>query len=201
ALPSVLVIHSSIPAGNLKEFIAYAKQKGGEITCASHGLGSFNHLACMQFNEATGTQMTHVPYKGASQVNLDLLPGRVLVYFAVLPTVLSHIQNGQLKALATGDEVRLKPLPQVPTLREAGVPGITISQWNALFVRAGTPEPVLIRLREATARILRKPDVIAKIDATGSVMRDMTAAELGRMTAGEYSLYQTLSQRYDIKME
>ena len=126
ALPSMLVVHPSVPGRSVLDFAAWAKAEGAKVSCASHGEGSFNHLACVQFNKITGSTMTHVPYKGASAVNADLLTGRVQVYFAVLPTVLSYIRNGQLKALATGDQERVAALPEVPTLKEAGVPGIVI---------------------------------------------------------------------------
>lgn len=200
ALPSMLVVHPSVPGRTVQEFAAYAKAEGAKVTCASHGEGSFNHLACVQFNRITGSAMTHVPYKGASAVNADLLTGRVQVYFAVLPTVLAFIKNGQLKALATGDQERVAALPEVPTLREAGVPGIVIGSWNALYVKAGTPAPVVARLRAEAEKILRRPDVIARIAATDAVTRPIDAARLGQMTAEEYEAYGRIAREGGVKV-
>ena len=200
ALPSMLVVHPSVPGKTLLEFAAYAKAQGPKISCASHGEGSFNHLACVQFNKITGSAMTHVPYKGAAAVNPDLLSGRVQAYFAVLPTVLAFIRNGQLKALATGDEERVASLPDVPTLKEAGVPGIVIGSWNALYVKAGTPAPILSRLRSETEKILRRPDVIARIAATDAIAKAIPAERLGQMTQEEYEAYGRIAREGNIKL-
>ena len=200
ALPSMLVVHPSVPAKTLLEFAAYAKAQGPKVSCASHGEGSFNHLACVQFNKITGSAMTHVPYKGAAAVNPDLLSGRVQAYFAVLPTVLAFIRNGQLKALATGDEERVASLPDVPTLKEAGVPGIVIGSWNALYVKAGTPAPILSRLRSETEKILRRPDVIARIAATDAIAKAIPAERLGQMTQEEYEAYGRIAREGNIKL-
>ena len=200
ALPSMLVVHPSVPGKTLLEFAAYAKAQGPKISCASHGEGSFNHLACVQFNKITGSAMTHVPYKGAAAVNPDLLSGRVQAYFAVLPTVLAFIRNGQLKALATGDEERVASLPDVPTLKEAGVPGIVIGSWNALYVKAGTPAPILSRLRSEAEKILRRSDVIARISATDALAKATTAERLGQMTQEEYEAYGRIAREGNIKL-
>ena len=200
ALPSMLVVHPSVPAKTLLEFAAYAKAQGPKVSCASHGEGSFNHLACVQFNKITGSAMTHVPYKGAAAVNPDLLSGRVQAYFAVLPTVLAFIRSGQLKALATGDEERVASLPDVPTLKEAGVPGIVIGSWNALYVKAGTPAPILSRLRSETEKILRRPDVIARIAATDAIAKAIPAERLGQMTQEEYEAYGRVAREGNIKL-
>ncbi len=200
ALPSMLVVHPSVPGKTLLEFAAYAKARGPKVSCASHGEGSFNHLACVQFNKITGSAMTHVPYKGAAAVNADLLTGRVQAYFAVLPTVLAFIRNGQLRALATGDEERVASLPDVPTLKEAGVSGIVIGSWNALYVKAGTPAPIVARLRAETEKILRRPDVIARIAATDAVTKAVTAERLGQMTAEEYEAYGRVAREGNIKL-
>jgi len=200
ALPSMLVVHPSVPGNTPLEFAAYAKSQGAKLSCASHGEGSFNHLACVQFNKLTGSAMTHVPYKGASAVNADLLTGRVQVYFSVLPTVLAFIKNGQLKALATGDQERVAALPDVPTLKEAGIPGIVIGSWNALYVKAGTPAPILARLRAETEKILRRPDVIARIAATDAVTKPITAERLGQMTVEEFDAYGRIGRDGNIKL-
>ncbi len=200
ALPSMLVVHPSVPGKTVQEFAAYAKSQGASVTCASHGEGSFNHLACVQFNRITGSAMTHVPYKGASAVNADLLTGRVQVYFAVLPTVISFIRSGQLKALATGDQERVAALPDVPTLKEAGVPGIVIGSWNALYVKAGTPAPVLARLRAESDKILKRPEVVARIAATDAVTRPIDAARLGQMTQDEYDAYGRIAREGGVKL-
>ncbi len=201
ALPSVLVVHPSVPAKTLEQFIAYAKAQGEQLSCASHGPGSFNHLACVQFNRLTGSRLTHVPYKGAAPVVVDLLPGRVQVYFAVLPSVLEAIRSGKLVALATGEDERVRSIPEVPTMKEAGLPGLRVSSWNALYVRTGTPEPIVRTLRERSAEILKRADVIARIDATGSIAKPIAPAELGRMTEDEYQAFRRLAREENIRIE
>jgi tripartite-type tricarboxylate transporter receptor subunit TctC len=195
------VVHPSVPGKTVPEFAAWAKAEGARVSCASHGEGSFNHLACVQFNRLTGASMTHVPYKGAAAVNADLLTGRVQVYFAVLPTVLSFIRNGQLKALATGDQERVAALPDVPTLKEAGVPGIVIGSWNALYAKAGTPAPVLARLRAECEKILKRPDVVARIAATDAVTRPIDWQTLGRMTQEEFDAYGRIAREGGVRLQ
>ena len=129
-----------------------------------------------------------------------VLAGRVQVYFAVLPTVLSFIRSGQLKALATGDQERVAALPDVPTLKEAGIPGIVIGSWNALYVKAGTPAPVLARLRAETEKILKRPDVIARIAATDAVAKPISAERMGQMTAEEYEAYGRIAKEGNITL-
>lgn len=199
-LPLVLVLHPSIPARNLQEFIAYAKANPNKLNCASHGEGSLLHLACIQFDRMAGTRMVHVPYRGAAQVNPDLLAGRVQVYFGTLPTQLPFIKSGQQKAIAIATRERVASVPDIPTVSEAGLKGYEISGWNALYVAAGTPKPVVDRLVAEVKSILASPEVQKKIEATGSIMRPLVGEELRRFTAQEFEGYRKLATEANIKL-
>ena len=199
-LPLVLVLHPSVPAKNLQEFITYVKANPDKLNCASHGEGSLLHLACIQFDRMAGTKMVHVPYRGAAQVNPDLLAGRVQVYFGTLPTQLPFIKSGQQRAIAIATRERVASVPDIPTISEAGLKGYEISGWNALYVAAGTPKPIVDRLVAEVTRILAAPEVQKKIEATGSIMRPIVGDELQKFTAQEYEKYRKIATDANIKL-
>lgn len=199
-LPLVLVLHPSIPAKNLQEFIAYVKANPNKLNCASHGEGSLLHLACIQFDRMAGTKMVHVPYRGAAQVNPDLLAGRVQVYFGTLPTQLPFIKSGQQRAIAIATRERVASVPDIATVSEAGLKGFEISGWNALYVAAGTPKPIVDRLVAEVGRILASPEVQKKIEATGSILRPLLGDELQKFTAQEFEAYRKVAAEANIKL-
>ena len=157
--PIVVVIHPGVPANSLQELIAYAKANPGKLNYGSAGVGNTLHLAAEMFCSVTGTTMTHVPYKGASQALIDLLGGSIQVMFDLPQTPLSNIQAGRLKALAvTGDE-RLAQMPDVPTMAEAGLPGYRFGTWIGLAAPGNTPPAIVNRLHEEIVKALKQPGV------------------------------------------
>ena len=162
--PHVLVVHPSVPAKNLKEFIALAKAKPGTLTFASAGSGTVNHLCGELLKGLAGIDMIHVPYKGSGSVMPDLLGGHVSALFAAMPTVTGLIREGKLRALAVTTPARFRGLPDVPTIAELGYPGYNFSSWFGVLAPAGTPAPVVARLQSEIAKALKDPGVRERLN-------------------------------------
>lgn len=157
--PIVVVVHPSLPVNSIKDLIAYAKANPGKLNYASAGVGNTLHLAAETFCYITGTTMTHVPYKGASQALTDLLGGSIQIMFDLPQTPMSNIQAGKLKALAITSEKRISVLPDVPTMAEAGLPEYNFGTWLGLVAPAKTPPAVVNRLYTEIAKVLSQPEV------------------------------------------
>lgn len=157
--PHVLVVHPSVPAKDLKEFIALAKAKPGTITFASAGSGTVNHLSGELLKMLAGIDMQHIPYKGSGSVMPDLLGGQVSALFAAMPTVTGHIKEGKLRAIAVTTPKRFRGLPDVPTIAESGYAGYDFSSWFGIIAPAGTPKPVIDRLQAEVVKALKDPGV------------------------------------------
>lgn len=163
-LPLVVLVHPSLPVNSMKELIAYARAKPGEVFYASSGNGSLMHLTTSLFARDNNLKMTHVPYKGGGQAMTDVLAGQVPVYFCNAVQALPFVKSGRLRALAVTTPRRSKALPDVPTLKEAGVGGIEMAEWNGLYVPAGTPAPAIERLANALQQTLKLPEVRKSIE-------------------------------------
>ena len=161
--PHVLVINPSVPAKNLKEFIALAKAKPGTLSFASAGSGSVNHLAGELLKMQAGIDMIHVPYKGSGSIMPDLLGGQVDALFAAMPTVTSFIKDKRLRPIAVTTATRFRALPDVPTIAESGYPGYELSTWFGLLAPAGTPKPVIDSLQTEVVKALKDPSVRARL--------------------------------------
>ena len=153
----VLAVHPSLPVRTVKELIAYAKKRPGEINYSSAGNGSQPHLTAELFKSRTGIDIVHVPYKGAPPAMNDLLAGHVALSFATSPSAVPHVKAGKLRALAVSTATRISALPDVPTLDEAGVPGFEASGANGLVGPAGMPAPVVEKLNATVVRIVKEP--------------------------------------------
>jgi tripartite-type tricarboxylate transporter receptor subunit TctC len=157
-IPHVIAAHPSLPANSVAELIALAKKMPGKLNYASAGIGTYPHLDMLKFMSAAGVEMTHVPYKGgAGQMIQGLLGNETQVSFINLSSTLPLIKAGRLKVLATTAPARLPEIPNVPTMAEQGFPGIGTNAWQALFVPAGTPKPIVDKLYSAVAGILSRP--------------------------------------------
>jgi tripartite-type tricarboxylate transporter receptor subunit TctC len=164
---NVVVVHPSVPVKTLKDLIALAKEKPGNLNMASSGAGSSPHLAGELFNALAGIRMNHIPYKGGGPAMAALVAGETAVGFATTPSAIGHIKAGKLRALAVTTPKRSPTTPDLPTVIEAGLPGYEAVTWYVLFVPAGTPKPVVTRLYSESVRILEAPDVKQRLDATG----------------------------------
>ncbi|HEY4371495.1 MAG TPA: tripartite tricarboxylate transporter substrate binding protein [Burkholderiales bacterium] len=163
-LPLVVLVHPSLPVKSMQDLIAYARSKPGEVFYASSGNGSLMHLTTSLFARDNKLQMTHIPYKGGGQAMTDVLAGQVKVYFCNAVQALPYVKSGRVRALAVTTATRSKALPDVPTLKEAGVPGIEMMEWNGLYMPAGTPAPVVDRVANALQQTLKKPEVRKSIE-------------------------------------
>jgi tripartite-type tricarboxylate transporter receptor subunit TctC len=168
--PIVVVVHPDVPANNLKELVAYAKANPGKLNYGSAGVGNTLHLAGEVFQSVTGTRLTHVPYKGASQALGDLMGGRIQVMFDLPQTPLPQIQAGRLKALAITGKERLAILPNVPTAAEAGFPDYRFATWIGLVAPAGTPAPIVAKLHAEVVKAITQPDVTDSFAQRGMVV-------------------------------
>lgn len=157
--PLVLVVHPSVPASSVKELIALARAKPGQLNYASNGNGSSSHLAALMFDSMAGVEMVHVPYKGLAPALTDLLSGQVQLMFSSVVAIVPHIKSGSLKPLGVSGAKRLSLMPDLPTIAEAGVPGYSTSSWYGILVPAGTPHDIVMRLNKEINVVLRDPEV------------------------------------------
>jgi tripartite-type tricarboxylate transporter receptor subunit TctC len=177
-LNQLLLAHPSVPAANLKELVALAKQKPGSLNYGSYGNGSQPQLAMETFKQQAGVDIVHIPYKGIPQAIPAAIAGEVQLTFSGAASSQGHIQAGRLKPLAIGGDKRLPLLPDVPTFTEQGYPGVPANAWFGLFAPAGTPPAVVNKLAAEIAAILRSPDFKAKqVDAKGYELVASTPAQ------------------------
>ncbi len=196
--PLLLTVNASIPATDVRSFVALAKTRQNGFSYASSGNGSSQHLAAARFMLATQTRMTHVPYKGSGQAIVDLLAGTVDLNFESPPNVLPHLQSGKLKALAITSDKRSPLLPDVPTLAEAGVPNADMLQWFAVLAPAGLPQPILTRLNGELNAILKQPDVVEKIASQGGEIIGGTSKEFADFLPRDVAAWVKLVKEADI---
>ena len=166
--PLVLAVNPSVPAKNVRELIELAKAQPGKISYASAGTGSSTHLAGELFENLSGVDMMHVPYKGTAPAITDLIGGQVLATFSPLPGVLQHIRNGKLKALALTGAKRFAGMPELPTIAESGLSGYEVQQWWGIVVPSGTPKEVVKKINADVTKILESQSVRDQLAAIGA---------------------------------
>jgi tripartite-type tricarboxylate transporter receptor subunit TctC len=176
----LMVIHPSVPANNLREFIALAKSKPGALNYASSGNGTPYHMAGELFKALAGVDILHVPYKGSSGARTDILGGQVQMMFDAITTMAPNVQAGKLKALGTSGKTRSAVLPDVPTVAEAGVPGYDAVIWLGIMAPAATPRPVVERLNSEITRIVNASEMKAAWAKQGAVAMSMAPDEFAR---------------------
>ena len=183
--PNVLLVHPSVPATNLREFIALLKASPGKYVYGSAGNGTSQHISGELFKAMAGVQMQHVPYRGSGQMVPELLGGTLPVAFDNIATGIPHMKTGKLRALAVTTARRSGVAPDVPTMAESGLAGYELSSWQAVFAPAGTPAAVVDRLYTEIGRILKMPDVAKRLGDLGLDLSGMTPAELGAVVRAD----------------
>jgi tripartite-type tricarboxylate transporter receptor subunit TctC len=186
----VFVVHPSVPANTVQEFINYARARPGQLNYASSGSGTITHLAAVMFSQRTGLQTQHVPYKGSAPSLVDIVAGRVQFLMGAINTAVPFIKEGKLRALAVTGLKRSPALPDVKTLDESGLPGFEAANWQGVFVPAGTPAPIVARLNAEFVKAVRSPELKPKLaqqdmEPTGPGVEAFGAAfreELARWT-------------------
>ena len=200
-VPNVVVLAPTVPATNIKELVALIKAEPGKFSCGSSGIGSTQHLACEAFALATGTKIVHIPYKGSSQALTDLVGGQIQLSFDTTSSAMSFIKGGKVKALAVMTPKRSSELPDVPTLAEAGVPGVEMTTWYGLFTTGGTPKEVVTKLYAETVKTLQLPDVQKRLIGLGGEPGNMTSEQFGAMNKADFDRFGKLIKEVGIKME
>jgi tripartite-type tricarboxylate transporter receptor subunit TctC len=184
-VPNVMVVNPSVPAKTVKEFIALAKSKPGQINFASSGSGTSIHMSAEMFKMMTGVDIVHVPYKGSGPALTDLMGGQVSVMWDNLPSSMPFIKSGKLRALAVTTTTRFPALPDVPTMQEAGVPGYDAAGWFGILMPKAAPKEIIGRLNGEVNKALALPDVKEKLALQGAVPTPMTPDELGAFIHSE----------------
>ena len=200
-VPNVLVVSDSVPAKDVKELVALMKAKPNEFQYASSGIGSTQHIAGIGFTTLTGTTAVHVPYKGSSQAHTDLITGRVQIMLDTTSSAMPQIKAGKLRPLAVTTPKRSAELPNVPTLAEAGFPGFEMSTWYAMLATGGTPKAIVDRLAAELDRVLKMPDVQARLRALGGEPGGITQEQFAELNRTEFERMGKLIRDNNIKAE
>ena len=195
------VVPQSSPANSVQDFVALAKANPGRLTFASSGVGSLIHLTGEMFKQAAGIDLTHVPYKGTMQILPDILDGRVDLALDSLPAYIPHIQSGKVRVFAVASRSRSSLLPELPTMAEAGVPGVVSATDYALFAPAGTRRDIVLRLYRETATVLEAADLRAKFATQGIEVRGGTPEALQAELADEMAKWGRVIQAANIRAE
>lgn len=197
----VLLVPPSLPVKNVKELIALAKSRPGELTYASTGPGTAGHLNMELFKVLTGISVLHVPYKSIGQAQTDLISGRIMLWITSLPGAVQHIKAGRVRALAVSGSKRSSGAPDVPTMQEAGVKSYEAVSWYGMFVPAGTPKEVIASVNAATVRAIQSADVKERFDALGVEPVGSTPAELGKYLHEEMTKWAGLVKKIGMRAE
>jgi len=185
----VLVVHPTVPVKTVKELVALAKSKPGELNFGTSGIGTSTHLYAELFQQLTGTKLLHVPYKGSGPVTTDLLAGRVNMSFQISITQIPNINAGKLRPLAVSGDKRLKALPDVPTFTEAGLPKFGLEGWTCLSAPKGTPLHIRAKVANTWAEIVKSPDMEALMDKQGMEAMSAPPDETTRMIKASVEEY------------
>ncbi len=197
----VMFVHPSIPARNVKELIAFANARPGQIDFATGGNGSPMHISMEMFKSATGTSLTHIPYKSSTQAVLDVISGRVSVMITSLAAVLPSIKVGKLRALGIVSTQRSPLVPDVPTLSESGVPGFVFLPWGAIYAPQGTPRAIIERLNSEIGKAVNDTTVRERLLALGFEPASSTPEQLGPATRDGYAKMSKIIKDAGIKVE
>lgn len=202
AVNNVLLVHPTVPARNVKELVAIAKKKPGEITFATSGSGSTSHLAAeLLKTRVGGLDTVHVPYKGVAPALVDLISGQVHALVSTMPSATPHIKSGRVRALAVASSKRAAGMPEIPTFQESGFPDFEASAWNAVLAPAGTPDEIVKRLNAAIVKIVQSPDIRAKLAARGAEAVGDSPEQFGRYLEAEVAKWAKVVKASGAKLE
>lgn len=199
--PYMILIHPSIPANTLQEFIAYAKARPGQLNYGSSGNGGGSHINGEMFNRLTGVQIQHIPYKGAGPALTDAIAGQVQVSYNTPLAVTAHVNAGRLKPLAVSGLKRTPQLPQVPTFAEAGLPAFQERAWYGVFLPAGTPKPIVDKLSAEITKMLSSPSIKEKLEKQGTEPLLSTPEQFTAMMRAETAELAKLIKAANIKID
>jgi tripartite-type tricarboxylate transporter receptor subunit TctC len=199
--PNIVTVHPDLPVKSIKDLVALAKQKPGELQYASAGVGSFQHLGGELFKLMAGIDVMHVPFKGGGPAMIDVMGGHTKILFSSLVQTTPHIRSGKLRALATGGPKRSPVFPDLPTVAEAGVPGYEGVNWWGVLAPAGTPKPVVDKLSRDIAAALASPELQKQFETEGAEVVQMGPDEFGKFLAAEMTKWERVVKEAKIKAE
>jgi tripartite-type tricarboxylate transporter receptor subunit TctC len=197
---NIMVVHPSVPAKNVLEFIDYAKKNPGKLNYGTGGNGSAAHIATAAFMVATGIEMVHVPYRGTAPAVNDLLSGQIQLMMTGGPAVLPHVRAGTLRALGTASLTRLPSAKDIPTIAEAGVPGFEASQWYGLVAPAGTPKDIVAKMNAEIAKAMNDKQVAETLDRDGAESWTMSSDAFRAHIAKEIPRWAEIVQKANIRI-
>jgi len=200
-VPNVLVVHPSVQAKSVEELIALAKSTPGQLTYASSGNGSTQHLAGEKFKVITGVDIVHVPYKGSGQALGDLLGGQVNMNFDTMPPILEPVKSKRLRALAVSTPQRVPQMPDVPTFAEVGMTGFDVTNWYGVFAPAGTPRDIVMKVNADILKAMQNPETRAKLEQVGTQLGGGTPEEFAVFVKSEIAKYAKLVKEANVKQE
>jgi len=198
--PYVIVVHPSLPARNVKELVALAKAKPGQITYGTSGTGAIVHLTTELFLYKAGIRMTHVPYKGGAPALVDLIAGQIQVVFATSQTGLAQAKAGRVRALAVTTPERIAAAPELPTVAESGVPGYAVTNWHALIAPKGLPHAIAERLNAEMNRILKQKEMGERLETSGVSPVGGSPEQLYEQVGSELEQWRGVVQRAGVKV-
>ena len=197
----LLVLHPSVPVKTVKELIALAKARPGQVAYASAGYGTAGHLSGELFKSMAGVDMVHVPYKGNVPAITDLIAGQTSLLFATMPTVLPQVQAGRLKALAVTSSSRSPAAPELPTIAEAALPGYSVTNWIGLFAPAGTPRDIVVKLNGETVRTMQAPEIQKRLTLEGAKFTPRTPDEFTAFVKSEIAKWAKVVKEAGIRVD
>jgi tripartite-type tricarboxylate transporter receptor subunit TctC len=200
-IPAALVTHPSLPVKNVKDLVALAKKRPGELNFSSSGRGAVGHLSGALFNSTMGTDIVHIPYKGAGPAIVDLVAGHVQLSFVSIPAVVGHVQNGRLRMIAQCGATRFPSFSNLPTMQEAGVPNFVVSSGFSFLGPAKMPPAIVTRLNNALVQTLREPAISKALIERGAQPMGNTPAEHAAFIKSEIEKWQKVARSAGIQPE
>ena len=197
----IFLVHPSLPAKGVQEFIDYAKARPGQLNYGSSGTGTSTHLAAVLFSQRTGIQTVHVPYKGTAPSLVDLIGGRTQFLMGAVLTAVPHVKEGRLRALAVTGSKRIASLPELRTLDESGLPGFIVTTWQGIFAPAGVAAPVLTRINSEFVKAIHSPDLKPKIEQQDMDPTGVSVPEFTRMYRAELARWTKVARDAGLKAE
>jgi tripartite-type tricarboxylate transporter receptor subunit TctC len=199
--PNVLVVNPALPISTAKEFIALAKARPGQVSFASGGQGSTNHLTIEVLKSLTKIKVNHVPYKGGGPALTDVIGGHVEALFATLPSALGHVRAGKLKALVVTSDKRARLLPEVPSATEAGIPGLIVTTWSGLLAPAGTPRDIMAKLNDELIKIAHSQDMKPKLEALAADVYTNSPEEFAALIRRDFAMWARVVKESGTKLD
>ncbi len=200
-VPNVLVIHPSVPAKSVKELVALAKARPGQLNYGSGGNGSAANLATEYFKLQTGTSLLHIPYRGTAPATTDLVGGQIQILFSGAPAMIGQIKSGQLRALAVSSPKRVDVLPDLPTVAESGFPGFEADQWYGLVAPAGTPRDIVLKLNAQINTALSSAELKTRLNNDGAIATPNTPEAFGQLIVSEIARWKPVIASGRIKLD